>query len=295
MKQSNIFWGILIVGIGVYLLLDSFDLVTFNFSFLTQYWSLALILWGLTFFKLPKAIKNTIYPVLSIFIILLVIGFTQKMWFCGDYHNYEWSDHNWEHSDSDIMPFNHTEPFDGNITSGDLTIDIGAADVKILGCSDSLIKINSMTDVENYFCNIINTQAHVNFSSNDGIKNLSGRKSKIYLNTTPVWDLNINTGAGGLYCDLSNNKIRSIRMESGASKSIIKLGSLVDTVKLNIESGVSKIKVMLPKEYTCITTKDMALSSVTTYDPSSKGVKNKSKVVYLDFEGALSNLNVVYY
>lgn len=296
MKQSNIFWGILIIGIGVYLFLDSFNLVTWNFEFLTPFWSFALILWGLTFFNFPKIVKNIITPVLSIFIILLLIGFAQKSWFCDtNWNNFHFQNKHWQIDEQSLSQYYYSEPLNDSIQTGTLYLDLGAADIHIADCADSLVKIKALSENGDYYCNIIDNQAHVHYSSADDTDDWANRKANILLNSNKAWELNVSAGAGNLFCDLSKNKIKSVHLESGASKAYFKLSNLVDTVKVNIESGVSQIKLEIPKEYNCITSQNQVLSSITSYEKDKKASKNMKKVVYLDFSGALSNLNVVYY
>lgn len=80
MKAYIIFWGVLLISLGISLILNNFDLLSFDFSFVFKLWPIILIIWGLTFLKIGEILKKLLAGISAIFLTLLFIALIKFDW-----------------------------------------------------------------------------------------------------------------------------------------------------------------------------------------------------------------------
>ncbi len=80
MRTHIIFWGILLISLGLALVLNNFDLLEFDFSFVFKLWPIILIIWGLTFLKIHDVFKKILAGFSAILITLLFVALIKHDW-----------------------------------------------------------------------------------------------------------------------------------------------------------------------------------------------------------------------
>lgn len=81
MKTYIIFWGVLLISLGIALTLNNFELLNFDFSFALKMWPIILIIWGLTFLKISEILKKILAAISALFLTLLFIALIKFDWF----------------------------------------------------------------------------------------------------------------------------------------------------------------------------------------------------------------------
>jgi len=82
----------------------------------------------------------------------------------------------------------------------------------------------------------------------------------IRLNTAPVWDISVNTGASELNFDLSKYKVRNFKISGSAGAFVIKTGMPVKETKISLMIGAGDITISIPKTAACHITQRSTVS-----------------------------------
>jgi hypothetical protein len=328
MKNSgNIFWGAILVAFGVLMLGVVNDWFQFEVSMreLAKYWPILIILGGVAVLFTPrKTIFNPTTALLIAFAIPLAIYNASssaidkvKAEINDDYDfDIEIDDSDNDFSfDEDSTSSNKTSqnfnvPFDKAIEEVNLEIGGGAAEF-FLGeaVDDDLFSAETRL-----FGNKFNLEEEkkgntqeISFkmSSKNGSDNIRLGKGmdndvNLKLSKTPIWNLDLGVGAGELKFDLSDYKVKDIKMETGAANISLKLGDKLKESKVRVESGVAKIKIMVPKGVACQIKMDGALNAkdFDGFTKSSSGTwrtdnyNTAANKIYLDIESGLSAVSV---
>ena len=134
------------------------------------------------------------------------------------------------------------------------------------------------------------------FDSEDNKSNLADIK----LNSNPVWDINVETGATKLDFDLSKFKIKNLTLKGGAASFDVKLGNPLVSTNVEVSTGVSEVNISVPKEAACSIRTNSGLSSNefegfdkkdnSLYEtPGFDAAKNK---IYIHMSGGVSDFKV---
>ncbi|WP_367915162.1 DUF5668 domain-containing protein [Leadbetterella sp. DM7] len=126
------------------------------------------------------------------------------------------------------------------------------------------------------------------------------RKVTLKLNTEPVWDINMEIGAGDLKYDLTPYKVEKITLETGASNIDLKLGDLLSQSNVKIESGVANIEIAVPENVGCEIKMDGALNAknftgftkIKSGLYRTEGFDSAAKKIYIDTDSGMSNFTV---
>lgn len=120
------------------------------------------------------------------------------------------------------------------------------------------------------------------------------------LNVNPEWEINVKTGATKLNFDLSKFKIRSLKLNGGASSFDIKLGQPLTATNINVSTGVSEINISIPQSAACHIKTNSGFSSGNfdgfikkdddNYETANfTAAKNK---IYINMNGGVSDFKV---
>lgn len=129
------------------------------------------------------------------------------------------------------------------------------------------------------------------------------RKVTLKLNTEPVWDINMEIGAGDLKYDLTSYKVGKIKLETGASNIDLKMGDLMSESTVKIESGVANINIEVPTGVGCEIKMDGALNAknftgftkIKSGLYRTEGFDSAAKKIYIDTDSGMSNFTVSRY
>ncbi len=126
------------------------------------------------------------------------------------------------------------------------------------------------------------------------------RKVTMKLSTEPVWDIDMEIGAGDLKYDLTPYKVSKINLETGASNINLKMGDLMNESTVKIESGVANIHIEVPEGVGCEIKMDGALNAknftgftkIKSGLYRTEGFDNAAKKIYIDTDSGMSNFTV---
>jgi len=285
MKSKSIFWGILLISIGILWILKSLGTISFSWCVFIKLWPLILIWIGIKLMPIKdnwKIILNVTVLLIGIACLLILSNskccnhnwnkfhFTSKDW------NYTCSDDDDATTCSNENFIKYEDNYENarlqlNASAGKLVFSPGEELIAIREKENSNSKINIRSTIED---NNINIKAEVRPFKNN--YNKGSFKYEIQLSNFPVWDMDLELNAIAGQVDLSDFKIKELTIESNASALDLKLGSLCDEVNVKVESNASSVKITIPHNMKCLLKK--AESNLSSF--SVKGLKKQSNSQY---------------
>lgn len=310
MNFKKIFWGVMLVLIGTLFILKNLGVIYFTWHTIWRLWPLILILWGISLIP----VKDYLKLIFSVVAIALSVLLVQKYDKTG-YYNFGWRDsdrsRNRERIDRD--EWNDTsetqelfQPFDSAINRVELKLDAAAGDFRLeeTAPADQLLTLFKEGSVGNYSMTSkdeddVRTIELKIRESNAKIRT-RGNRVKLGLNTTPVWDFDMNIGAASIDFDLSNYKVGEIDLDGGASAINLKLGDRSDYTKLDIDAGAASIDIKIPESAGAELKIETALSSKNFpgFKKIEKGLyrtenyESAAKKIEIKIDAAVSSLNI---
>jgi hypothetical protein len=299
-KNGQLFWGFLLLTIGVLFLLDRNDIYFYIPDGIISYWPLLIILWGIAIL-----VKNTILkPIVSIasgiFVGMFIFGTVFGFHFNTDSNNFE---------EQEVSTSTFFEEYRDSTEYATLSLRTGASKIIVEGKTDQLISGTSsgIYNVFNFKTRYRDNTARVVLRHTKDDMTLFGdnnyRNLNFSLNSKPIWDIDLKIGAANIKMDMSDYKIASFDIETGATNSDLKFGDKLENVKVKIEMGAAKMTLQIPKESGCQIKGDMVmvakdLEGFTEFDEKNyrtdnfESAKNK---IEIKFDGGVSSLKVLKY
>lgn len=310
MKSDKIVWGFLLVFAGVIILLDNFGVIDFHWGAIWRLWPLLLILWGaeLVFSNRNNPSGPWIVGGLTL-AALIYAGYYGSTHRSDDIRwgrNFRWnSDEN--RGSSEFKTDRFSEPYSDSIRRAELNIQGGATTYRLKKSTSNLFEAEikhqfgkySLTRTTRDSAEVLSLKipdsTHIR-----GPHNFSLNKIDMQLNVNPLWNINLEMGAGKADFDLSAFKIAGLHIEGGASSFEIKLGSLQETSNITVEAGVSKVRISVPSVAGCIIKVESGLSS-NRFDGFNKQADGTyvtdnyhaaAKKITINLEGGVSDFEV---
>lgn len=300
----------MLVLIGTLFILKNLGVIYFTWHTIWRLWPLILILWGISLIP----VKDYLKLIFSVVAIALSVLLVQKYDKTG-YYNFGWRDsdrgRNREQFDRD--DWNDTsetqelfQPFDSAINRVELKLDAAAGEFRLeeTAPDDQLLTLFKEGSVGNYSMTSqdeddVRTIELKIRESNAKIRT-RGNRVKLGLNTTPVWDFDMNIGAASIDFDLSNYKVGEIDLDGGASAINLKLGDRSDYTKLDIDAGAASIDIKIPESAGAELKIETALSSKNFpgFKKIEKGLyrtenyESAAKKIEIKIDAAVSSLNI---
>lgn len=309
MKPSGVFWGSLLVFLGIFFLLSNFDIVMFEIDWIVDLWPLILVFWGVALLKLPLYVKNVMAGLSAVLISMIIISVI--------HHNWSWNfdsscdDDKFASESVGEFETNHLMlPFDSTLKTGTFNFKGGAGEFNLEGITDELVEVKAV-GLSDDKLQIEKGDSSGSFDidfvydvKNKFLKHIShDRKARIKLNPVPVWDFRLKVGATDFECDLSSFKSRNISLNSGAADIELVLGDLYDAIELDINAGASNVEIKVPRSSGCFIDSKTGLSSKDFYGFSSLGGGEyktdnfdvAEKKIHISISGGVSNFEVERY
>lgn len=299
MKYKNIFWGIVLIAIGVMFILKNLDIINFNWFMLFQLWPLILVFWGISLIPVKDYVKF-ILMLLSLSIGIWLVNYYKSDIFFGWHINKD-DKKNWTEQ-------RMSETYDSTITKATLRLDAVAGNYNINSATDKLIDFESKGNIGDYKLLVSNEDSTkvVKIGLESNVVNINsenkGNETNILLNANPLWNLKFEAGASDIDFDLSQFKVEKIKFDGGASNIKIKIGNKIPMVNLDVDAGASSIKIHIPKESGCELIGDNVLSSLHFENFTSKdGVyrtdnfEKASNKIYIKIDAAVSKMKIERY
>lgn len=318
-KKKYLALGFALLVFGIMYLANSLSYNFPDLSYLLKFWPIIFILWGLDYIFVNPLLKMPISILKGTY-----FGLLAGVIFFSSHSNFELF--NWNISNHSINYINDNDDDEGD-TSSTLANKGGNQLDKIdkitnatfnLESAASVLEISSSNDYS-YFVDSLNSSMNndinwclnddssrldlsVEYSKQKNILNKNKSKNKLLLFEKPVWDMNLEFGAGSLNLDFSRLAIKTMKLSAGASAINLKLSDKYENSNISLETGLSSINIMLPKTVACVISGEMALSNPKFKDFVKDGPTYRSKnfnqaknKIYLDIESGLSSVNVNWY
>ncbi len=311
MKTGRIFWGIILVYLGGVFLLENFNIIDFSWRAFFKLWPILLILLGVRMLLAGDARRNVIAVGL---ITLLGLGlFT--FWGVRESRNQQ---DDWifsfkrggeRHNDLKTITSYYSEDYNDKIQVAALEIKGGAGDFELKSTSDKLFEAKVESGDVNYVLRRSDRDSLVKLDFGHKEKNNvvfptdRFHSTKIFLNANPFWDIELKVGAADVDFDLSHIKVRKLNLAGGAADLEVRLGDLVEKVDVKAETGVSSVKIEVPRHVGCRIINKSGLSSknFNEFVETEKGVyesknfNSATKHIYIELKSGISDLNVEAY
>jgi hypothetical protein len=289
---------------------------------IAKYWPILIIIGGIAVFFTPKrTVFNPTTALLVAFAIPLAIYNAStaaidnvKAEFNDDFDFDVEMDDNFTFDTDSMNSSNSSQnfsvPFDSSVQEVNLEIGGGAAEFFLSEASSSDVfsadtklfknKFNLEDEKKGTTQDISFKMSSKNGSDNFHIGKGMNNDVNLKLNKAPIWNLDLGIGAGELKFDLSDYKVKDIKMETGAADISLKMGNKLKESKVRIESGVAKVKILVPQNAACQIKMDGALNT-KDFDGFSKSssrtwktenFETASNKIYLEINSGLSAVSV---
>jgi LiaI-LiaF-like transmembrane region len=303
MKTSSIFWGTLLIVLGLLVLINNFSPINLNWGNLWQFWPVILVLFGISMLIKNKAGKGLITGAAAV--ILAIIIFT-SIKFSTDFVDNDFEivfDDEGEYNFSETV---YKESFDSSISKAKLFLNAGAGSFNIGSPTDEMIYVKTV-GVENNFSfttsksdSAIKIKLNMKKTMFHFGKGKYKNKVDISLNEKPLWDLNFDIGAAAVKLDLTKYKIKYVDVNMGAASLEVKLGALTETTKFYVDAGASKIDISVPEKVGTQIKMDAVLSSKNIKGFKSlksglyrtEGFNEAEKKIFIDLSTGVSSINI---
>jgi hypothetical protein len=302
MKPSSIFWGSLLIFLGIFILLSNLNLFNLEISEIVKYWPLLLIIWGVSLLKIPNILKLILSSFSALLIALIIISAFSSTSKAICNFNFV-SEKNFDNVDYKNMKITNLA-YDSNYKNLVFNFSGGASSFKISDSEDDMYVIKAhINDFQVNSNAIDDSTLNIDFESGGNEiqfgKNQK-RFSEIKLNKNPNWKFNVNCGASKLEMDLSKLKTKYMEFDVGAAKVDLTVGDLSDSVSIFIDCGAAKFNINLPIESSCRIVTNTALSQnsfpgfIHTGDGDylTENYGKTGKHIYIEIEGALSSFKI---
>lgn len=238
MRKNNIIFGVILVFIGLFILLNNLDIIRWSII------EVALDLWPLVLIAVGASIvfnKNRVASILiwvGFLVIIVAYGFYLQ------YSQYQ-------------LPANNkpdiSYELESNIKTASLELDLSGVDLKIGSSNTDLLdgyignpRVDKKIDYTNG-----GERAKIVFKENVSRVNLvrnKGYNSNFYLSNNITWDIDGDIGAVDGDIDLRNLKVNNLDLDFGAGDINLLLGSNVDNLNIDLEAGATNIDIVVPED-----------------------------------------------
>ncbi|NCS83278.1 hypothetical protein GW746_02575, partial [Candidatus Saccharibacteria bacterium] len=238
--MSRIFWGLLLVLVGVLALLDNLNVVEVHYGNLWQLWPLLIVGWGVSLLN----IKGTLWSIVSALLMLGSLGLVA--WTATGMAPFQTGDNS--------VQTQRIEKTGSTVNRLDVTVEAGAGNITI-GSHESEAPVEAVLDSDFATLDVdsrIDGNTQKVDVSMDGNRMWWSGHFRNDLDVTlakqlPVF-LNVKTGASDLNANLSKVMLERLDMNLGANSSDVTLGDLVDRVEVSVSAGASSITLRAPKD-----------------------------------------------
>lgn len=300
MKTNQLFWGILFLTLGSLILLNNITTFEMDWYFILNLWPLILVIFGIYFF-----IKGSSYKWILVIIISLVLGFVifaayKSITGFFYYHDY----------DDDLEVELYEVPFSKSVQKAFLNIDAAAGKILLKDTTSQLVSISKKGSFGDYiFQNEVDSlEANVSLEMEGEQHFRFGRgfmrnMIRMELNNRPAWNLEFNAGAASINLDLTPFNIERALFKTGATSINVKLGDKADYTRLGVETGVSKVRIRVPKTSGCeinshtdFVNKDFdGFTKIDNETYRTPGFEDSSKKIMIDLQADVSSVKIVRY
>ncbi|MBP6385177.1 MAG: hypothetical protein KA313_06975 [Pseudarcicella sp.] len=313
MKNANLFSGILLLVVGFLFLGLQLDWFQISWYAILKYWPVLLIILGLLmFFGKSDKTSTLLIVILMAIAIPLSLSYKVKNTVSDKLTQIEKNitnkgfDINIDTDDQTASNYQTLEyPLENNTTTSKLEIEGGASQMTINGETNQLITTKYLLNNKkiNATKTISEDGAKIKLSLDD--KNADnnnidfGDKVNISLHPNINWELDVDFGAGTIDYNFSNIKLKNLKLDIGAATSNITIGEKQKQSTIEINTGLSKIALNIPKNSGCKVEQITALNDSELKDFVKVGnhwetqnYKNASNKIDIRYQGGLAKFKI---
>ena len=306
MKTKQLFWGVLLIALGLLIFLNNIGQISWDWEELIKFWPLFFVLWGISLMIKNPSAKRIIISLTAIALALSIFAsFKTATGFANDV---VWDNGHVIIEDSTSVN-EYSELYFSKYKTAKLKFHAGAGAITIDDTTSKLIyaKTQGYNDDFDLDVSKFDNEADINFKMSKtrfSFNSISHKnKVEINLNPYPVWDLNIDVGAASLNLDLTKFNVNKIKIEMGAASLHAKLGDFAKNTDFEIDAGASSINIAIPENSGCEIDADVTLSSkdfkgftkITSSVYRTRNFDEASKKIYLKIKSGVSSLKVSRY
>ena len=308
MSYRKIFWGLLLVLIGILFILKNTGVLFFSWHSMWQLWPVILILWGISLIP----VKDWIKLVLSL-VTVVITFFAIQQYGPKDNHkwNFEWNDRNQrdDNNEDNVTTYNNvmSENYDSLTKYAELKLNIGVGNFNISDTTNMLIEVKHDNDNANYSmtARAEDSLTRIELSLEKGEFNEGKIRNNVNLklNPNPIWDLDLNVGAAEVKFDLSGFKTRNLKIQGGASDIDIKIGAALPLTDVKLEAGAASIMVRVPESAGCeiisntfMSSKDFkGFTKIGNQKYQTPNFASSTNKIMIDLQAGVARVDVVRY
>lgn len=280
---SRLFWGLLLVLVGVLFILSNFGIATVNWGHLWRLWPLLIIMAGLSMLSMRGWLWRVVsfIAIVSAIALIVWVAIFQSLPI--------------QKSDSNNLFKTDISKMSDDVTEADIDIKAGAGNINI---NSSIQKQIVTAQLESSLSSVSQTNSLLNNTQLIGLT-MRSNKDLSFNNINNNWDIvltrelpigvALDTGASNVDIDLSQAKLNDLSIKSGASNLSVKLGDLMDNVSVNTDAGASSIRFVLPKSTGVSLKIDGGLNSKQLADLVEVGANNYQSPGY---DAAPKHINI---
>ncbi|HNQ59989.1 MAG TPA: DUF5668 domain-containing protein [Bacteroidales bacterium] len=305
-KFRNVFWGVILLIIGVIFALRNFGIIHFTWRAVFDLWPILLILWGISILPAKPVLKMILGIFTGAIAITLLLTnprdesrFYWEGWSYNEHRRYK--ERNWIPSNQKFV-----EPYDSAVKTAILKFDAAAGKFTIKDTTNKMVSFESYGNVGPFVMTSYDNEEGRNIKlSLEGVKIKGDIKNDVVikLNPNPLWKFEIKAGAADMNMDLSSFRVRELNIEGGASLVELKLGHLSDTTNVSLEIGASHSVIYIPRQAGCQVESESVLSSrsLEGFHKLKSGLwqtpdfDESSQKIFIELKAAVSNIEIKRY
>lgn len=238
---SKIFWGLLLILIGGIALAGNFNLIKVEWGSLWRLWPLFIIVAGLSILSFKNIIWNIISVILSVLTVCaigwILIGSVNTLGI-GYLQTYNETIKIKSEEVKSAVIFLDTEASEIDISTTD---QLAVVDANL---SSNYATMKQSSSVDGFIQTVnLSTQTDNNWFVGNMQNHWDIKLSRVL----PI-SLRIDYGACDADINLSEAKLNEVNIKGGASNLLLKLGDKQSIADINIDLGVSSVKIQIPKK-----------------------------------------------
>lgn len=256
MKPGRVFWGVFFLFLGGLFLADRFGLFSLPYVSWWRFWPLILVLIGVSLLLRKSKLQWLPVALAAAALALLVTSLS----------TFSWVDAGFE-GNHDVRYQTLVVPSRPGLEKVTLRVETGAGSIELLDTTSAMFTAKTESAFGEYRLEHDSTGAgeeiRLMLEGQTRRWNFGRMRNSVELrlNSEPVWDLEFSLGASKLNLNLENCAVENLRLDCGASKSTIRLGSRLPEANVDIDAGASSIRLEVPESSGCEVRLDAPLSS----------------------------------
>ena len=314
MSYKKIFWGVMLVLIGVLFILKNIGMIFFDWHTIWRLWPVILILWGISILPVKDYIKLIISVVALAISILLVNQYDKTGYYNfgrdnrNSSHNFGWNNKVESDNNGDSKQ-EMSQMFDSLVTRVDLKLEAAAGDFRMEETipEDKMLTFVKRGNIGNYSMTSRDDSSkrfvELKIIESDVRMKNRGNKVVLGLSTYPTWDFDLDIGAATIDFDLSDYKVGKLDIDGGACSVKIKLGEASEHTDVDIEAGAASIELLIPtgagaelKTETALTSRNyQGFTKVKAGLYRTDNFETSNQKIMIDIDAAVSSVSIKRY